>query len=323
MAGPTRATTRWDGEAGAYPSYDSAGAYGFIPELWSGILVENLYPSSVFSDISNTNYEGEIKAKGDVVNIRTKPHMAISDYEVGGGLTYEVPGSNKVQLAVNNAKSFSFQVNDVDEAQSDIEQMVSMFQEGAEEDLKAAIDADCLSKISADVAAANKGATAGAESGNIDLGTTGSAISLTETNIIQKIVEMGQVLDEQHLPQTGRWLVLPPWACTRVLLSELKDASIAGDGTSIARNGRMGQIGRFTIYQSTQLPTVSDTGTKWKIFGGHRNFLTWATQMLNMEALPNPSDFGQLVRGLAVYGAKVTKGEGIVELYAAPGALGA
>jgi len=317
-----RATTRWDGVAGAYPNYGSSGTVGYIPELWSAKLVENLYPSSVFGSIANTDYEGEISNVGDTVNIRTVPHVAISDYVVGGGLTYEVPQSDKVQLEIDSAKAFSFQVNSIDKAQSDI-QLIDKFTAGAAEDLKAAIDKDCFTKISADVAPENKGPNAGRDSGNINLGGAGAPVVIDNTNILQYIVLLGQVLDEQDLPDVGRWLVLPPWACTRALLSDLKDASITGDGSSVLRNGRLGVIDRFTIYRSRHLPTATETGgDATRIFAGHPMRLTWASNVIENETLPNPSDFGSLVRGLTAYGVKVLGGgDGIAELYAQPGAL--
>ena len=43
----------------------------FIPEIWSGKLIENFYDATVLAAISNTDYEGEIRSMGDTVNIRT------------------------------------------------------------------------------------------------------------------------------------------------------------------------------------------------------------------------------------------------------------
>ncbi|MEO5342218.1 MAG: hypothetical protein H7842_02570 [Gammaproteobacteria bacterium SHHR-1] len=267
----------------------------------------------------------EIKGYGDTVIIRQDPSITVSDYTIGGGLTYQVPTSTVVELPIDTAKSFSFQVNDIDRVQSDLN-LMNRFSQAAANDLKVAVDLNCFTKVSAGIAAANKGATAGADSGNINLGAASAdgsaAISLTETNIIKMLMLMNQVLDEQSAPEDGRWVVLPPWACTRALLSELKDASLAGDGTSILRNGRIGVIGNLEIYRSRNLPTVTETAVvSTKIFAGHSMGLTWASQITETESMKNPSDFGDLVRGLAVYGVKVTKGEALVELYAKQGAL--
>lgn len=47
MAGPIRDA--------AHPDYSSTGASGFIPQVWSGKLVEKLYARTCFAEIANTD----------------------------------------------------------------------------------------------------------------------------------------------------------------------------------------------------------------------------------------------------------------------------
>ena len=72
--------------------------------------------------------------------------------------------------------------------------------------------------------------------------------------IIDLLVRLGQVLDEKNIPRDGRWVVIPAWLSAQIKMSELRDASLTGDGTSILRNGRLGVVDRFTIYVSNLLP---------------------------------------------------------------------
>ncbi|MCS5561675.1 MAG: hypothetical protein NZ764_08305 [Marinobacter nauticus] len=46
----------------------------------------------------------EIRQQGDSVQIRTTPSITIRDYEIGGGLNYEKPTSDKVELQIDQAK---------------------------------------------------------------------------------------------------------------------------------------------------------------------------------------------------------------------------
>lgn len=311
MAGPTRAA--------GVPSVASDSASGFVPEIWSGKLVEKLYLSTVFGEISNTDYEGEIRQQGDIVKIRTTPSIVIRDYEIGGSLNYENPTSPKVELQINKAKYFAFNVNDVDEHQSDIK-LMDNWSDDAGEQMKIALDADVLSTVYADVAAENAGATAGAISGSYNLGTTGAPVAITKADVIDYIVDCGTVLDEQNVPDTGRWIVLPAWMCGMLKKSDLRDASITGDGVSPMRNGRIGMIDRFTVYKSNNLDVVVDgVDNVTNIIFGHKKAITWASQMTNMESLKNPTDFGDLVRGLNVYGFKVIDPNAIGHLYARRG----
>lgn len=273
------------------------------------------YDATVFGEIASTDYEGVISDVGDKVYIRTRATITIRDYKRGGGLTYEKPESPNVTLNIDQAKYFGFNCNDIDKYQADIE-LMDEWAEDASEQMKITIDKQVLSTIYADVSADNAGAAAGKLSQNIDLGSTGSPLQLSKTNIIDFIVDLGTVLDEQAVPETGRWLVLPAWACGLIKKSDLKDASLAGDDTSIVRNGRIGMIDRFTIYNSNNLDVVTDGVNRvTNVVAGHKAGLTFASQMTKMETLPDPDDFGQLVRGLNVYGYEVIEGKYLAHGY--------
>src|SRR5438270_4200668 len=86
---------------------NTLGTTGFIPEIWSGKLVEKFYASTVLAAISNTDYEGEIKNKGDRVKIRTKPTISIHDYKSDGLLGLDRPTGGTVELYIGNGKYFS------------------------------------------------------------------------------------------------------------------------------------------------------------------------------------------------------------------------
>ena len=139
-------------------------------------------------------------------------------------------------------------------------------------------------------------------------------------NILETIVNCETVLDEQDAPEEGRWLVIPPWFKGMIMNSDLKDASLTGDGKSILRNGRIGRIGNFTLYVSNLLTSATDgANTVWHIMAGQRHALSFAAQMTKMESLRAESTFGTLVRGLNVYGYKVLKPEALVDVYATKG----
>jgi hypothetical protein len=296
----------------------------FIPQIWSGKLVEKFYAATVLGAIANTDYEGEIRNQGDLVKIRTKPTLTIRNYVAGQTLTYERPSSNVVELMIDKGKYFNAVVDDVQEVQADLD-MLSMWADDASEQMKIAIDSDVLHDTtgmgaSANIHADNLGASAGRISNNINLGTTGAPLQLVarspqtgQTEIMDLIVYLGQTLDEQNIPETGRWLLLPAWACSMLKRSELRDASLTGDSVSASRNGRLGMIDRFTIYVSNLLP-INTNATA--IYAGHPHALTFASQLTKMETLRAESTFGTIMRGLQVYGYKVVDGTAIAKAYA-------
>ena len=305
----------------AYPRVPGQPNYSgvFIPEIWSTKLIDKYYDGTVLSEISNTDYEGEIRNMGDKVIIRTRPTLEIHDYEIGQSLIHQRPEAPTLELLIDKGFYWDTIIDDVVEKQQDIDQM-NLWAEDASEQMKIKLDTRVLGSIVPDIAANNKGTTAGRISGNINLGTTGSPVALTRTNILDTILELGQVLDEENNQETGRFLLLPFWATTLLKLSDIKDASLTGDGTSPLRNGRVGIIDRFTVYNSNLLPRYLDGGNNtFHMLAGTQAGLTFATQLTKTEDLRAESTFGDIMRGLMVYGHKVVKPEALAAAYVRKG----
>lgn len=287
--------------AGGHPSMSG----GYIPEIWSGKLIEKFYPASTIAAIANTDYEGEITAHGDKVIIRTVPDIEVRDYQAGQDLVYDDPQGGKVELLIDKGAYFGFNIDDVEKCQSDLDYM-NKWSNDASEQMKSKVDKRVFADIYADADAANAGATAGKDSGDINLGTAAAPLVVNGDNIVDLIVDMGTVLDEQNVPESGRYLVLPPRYAALIKKSELKDASITGDPKSIIRNGLLGTVDRFTIYQSNHMNRFTvETKKAVNVVFGHKAALTFATQITKNETLRNPKRFGDLVRGLQVYGFEV------------------
>ena len=133
----------------------------FIPEIWSGKLQVKFYQSTVLSEITNNDWEGEIKDQGDKVEIRTVPTITISNYSKGQTLASQVPTTDLVELLIDKGKYFQTVVDDVDDVQSDLK-LMDIFTNDASQQMKIAIDTDVLSALVGASATANEGATAGA-----------------------------------------------------------------------------------------------------------------------------------------------------------------
>jgi hypothetical protein len=308
-----------------YPTGSTSTDYvaaGFIPEIWSGKLIEKFYAATVLAAISNTDYEGEIKSYGDRVKIRTKPTLIINNYLVNGDLALQRPAGSSVELTIDQGKYFAAIIDDVIEKQSDINNM-SLWSDDASEQMKIVVDTDVLTFLLGQANPANMGLAAGLISQNINLGVTGTPIATVGRNptvgqveIIDVLLRIGQALDEQNIPETGRWIVMPTWATFQIKRSELREVFVSGDSVSILRNGKFGQIDRFTIYASNLLPNGVAAGLaagEWPIFGGHAHGLTFASQLTNVETIRSERTFGQILRGLQVYGRQVLDNKALAQ----------
>jgi hypothetical protein len=305
----------------------------FIPTLWSGKLLAKFYQNTMMSELFNTDYEGELKNQGDTVRIRLAPSISISDYVAGMNLNYEVPTPIFQDMQVNKGKYFGVQVNDVLAYQSDMN-LMNMFTEDAAKQLKIQIENEVFfnSFVTEGPAAANEGGAAGAISAAYNLGTDIAPVDqATPENVLKAILRMSTVLDEQNVPEDGRWLLLTPFDRHLLMQSSLAQAYFTGDNSSVVRSGKIGSIDRFDVYVSNLLPrgaagkalvagltdpatggTVSNAKARRVMVAGTKAAGSFAMTVNKTEPLRNQTDFGDIVRGLAVYGRKVVKPEALV-----------
>lgn len=308
------------------PAYSGS----FIPAVWSSKLNAKFYAASVFGDIANTNWQGDIGSLGDKVIIQTAPTLTVSDYQAGTSLSYQVPAPSTTELVIDKAKYFAFQVNDVLEYQAQ-PNLIDMFSADAAQQMRIAIDSTVLYRSFNTCHAANMGAAAGLKSGGYNLGTDAAPVALTPSNILAQILALASVLDEQNVPDTDRFLLLDPATRQVLFQSNLAQAQFMGDATSVVRNGMIGSIDRFKVYVTNQLPKASaGTATPWisgdgsennitstsglkrrVLMAGHKSGITFASQITKMETVRNPSDFGDFIRSLNVYGYKTVRSEAL------------
>jgi hypothetical protein len=270
-------------------SFFSTGAtseVNFVPEVFSKLLQAKFYKQSVLPAISNTDYEGEISGQGDKVVIRTVPAVTINDY--AGTVSNQELTTAKVEMLIDKAKYYSFKIDDVLAAQADIN-MLEAASSDAAEGMRVAVESDVMSSVIT-------GAT-----------TIGAQTTITASNILGEILELSTALDTLNIPEEGRFIVLPPSMISLLKQSELRQAYLTGDSESPLRNGRVGMVDRFTVYQSNMLFTASSGAddTYTHVLAGHPKAISFASQFTNTETVRLESTFGDAVRGLKVYGSKV------------------
>lgn len=308
--------------AGGYADYSSTGTGGsFSPEIWSSLLTEKTYANTVMGDICDLSWEGEISKLGDTVHIRTQPNITINTYQIGQTISYQVPTSTATQLTIDQGLYWAYQIDDIDRYESDID-LMDTFTQNAVQATMVKQDQTLLAGIPASVGTANQGASAGAISGNINLGTTGAPLSVTSSNAVDSVVfAASQALDEQNIPYDGRrWMVLPSWMIRKLRNSEIKLVYETGDAVSPARNGKIGRIADFEIYQSNNLSSGADGSvTAFNCLFGWSPGLAWASQFIETDIVKLQTQIGVGVRSVCAYGFNVVVPNYIGNVYATPG----
>lgn len=278
----------------AFATTGANSAANFIPEIFSKKLQAKFYASSVLPQISNTDYEGEISGQGNKVNIRTVPNVTVSNYT--GSVSYADVTTQVIELMIDKAKSYAFKVDDILKVQADIAFQNEASKDAAEQ-MRIAVEQDVL--------------------GNIVTGSTTvlDKASVSASNILDHVLEAGRKLDELNIPESDRFIVLSPLYIEMLKKTDLKLAYLTGDGVSPIRNGKVGMIDRFTVYQSNLLATGTggDAG-KTLALAGHPKATCFASQFVKTETVRLTDTFGDGVRGLKVYGYKVVVPDALVTM---------
>ncbi|WP_211828674.1 hypothetical protein [Kistimonas asteriae] len=274
------------------PAFPTGNAANGLSIIYSKKLNAKFYAATSLMETCNTDWEGEIQGEGSEVVIRSRPGVDIYDYD--GTVTYQGLEPGKISLPIDQAKAYSFLDDYIQSLQSNIKEVDEATIDAAE-NMKIHVETDVHA-----VMAANAGLT---------FGDTTNGDVLDKSNVLDFIVDMGTLLDENNVPESGRFIKLPPWVCGMIKKSELKDASLSGDGSSALRTGRLGVIDRFTIYNSNTLPVAAG---KFNILAGTKHATAFAGQFVNHETLTLESKFGKGHRGLKVYGRKVVKSDALV-----------
>ena len=297
----------------------------FLPSIYSRKVLNFFRKSSVVEAITNTDYAGEISAYGDSVKIIKEPVISVSDYTRNSDTTETRLTDQEINLVVDSAKAFKFIVDDIESNMSHVnfkEVATSSAAYALRDSYDAAVIANMFSGVStsspdhvlgADAAAATQ--TMGQHQGgsnSIDL--TGS--DGTGADPLDVMAFMAKLLDEQNVPEEGRWFVAPPSWYEQLSQSGSKLLSVdfnAGQGS--IRNGLVssGKLRGFDMYKSNNIAAASTASGK--VLAGHISSTATAQTIISTETLRDPTSFGDIVRGLHVYGSKVLRPEALVSAF--------
>ncbi len=127
---------------------------------------------------------------------------------------------------------------------------------------------------------------------------------VTKTSIYADICALKTKLDNDKIPKTDRYLVVPPDITNLLIQASELTPAIAIAYETVVLNGEIGRVAGFKIYESTN---VSGSATKgWQCIAGHKSFITFAHAFTESRVVDSEDYFSKKYQGLNVYGAKVT-----------------
>ena len=294
----------------------------FLPKVYSKQVLNFFRKASVAEAITNTDYAGEIAAFGDTVRIIKEPIISVDQYERGGTVTKTALTDQEVTLIVDIANAFKFIVDDIETNMSHVN-FRDVATSSAAYALRDAFDTGVIATMFAGVSASSPNHILGSDSatdlaagtfdgtGNLDIGYASG-----EHDPIDVLSHMARLLDEQNVPEEGRWFLANPQFYEQLVQTSSKLMSVdfnAGQGS--IRNGLVssGKLRGFDMYKSNNI--AATTNAAGKCIAGHMSSTCTAQTITSTEVIRDPDSFGDIVRGLHVYGAKVLRPEALVSAF--------
>ena len=294
----------------------------FLPKIYSKKVLNFFRKASVVEAITNTDYSGEINAYGDSVKIIKEPVITVYQYERGADVTKTALTDQETSLVVDTANAFKFIVDDIETSMSHVN-FKEVAASSAAYALRDAFDEGVIATMFAGVSASSPNHILGSDNatdlaagtfdgtGNLDVG-----FGTDEHDPLDIMAYMARLLDEQDIPEEGRWFLAPPSFYEQLGQSSSKLMSVdfnAGQGS--IRNGLVssGKLRGFDMYKSNNVAAPSNAAGK--ILGGHMSSTATAQTITSTEVLRDPDSFGDICRGLHVYGAKVLRPEAMVSAF--------
>lgn len=294
----------------------------FLPSVYSKKVLNFFRKSSVAEAITNTDYAGEISAYGDSVRIIKEPEITVYTYERGADVTQTKLTDQEVSLVVDTANAFKFIVDDIETAMSHVN-FKEVASSSAAYALRDAFDEGVIATMFSGVSASSPNHILGSDNatdlaagtfdgtGNLDIGFASG-----EHDPIDVLSHMARLLDEANVPEEGRWFLANPEFYEQLVQTSSKLMSVdfnAGQGS--IRNGLVstGKLRGFDMYKTNNIAAA--TNAAGKCIAGHMSSTCTAQTIVNTEVIRDPDSFGDIVRGLHVYGAKVLRGDALVSAF--------
>ena len=294
----------------------------FLPKVYSKQVLNFFRKASVAEAITNTDYAGEIAGFGDTVRIIKEPEITVYQYERGQDVTQTKLTDQEVTLIVDTANAFKFIVDDIETNMSHVN-FRDVATSSAAYALRDAFDEGVIAAMFSGVSSSSPDHVLGTDNatdiaagtfdgtGNLDIG-----FGTSEHDPIDVMARMARLLDEQNVPEEGRWFLGSPDFYEQLAQSSSKLLSVdfnAGQGS--IRNGLVssGKLRGFNMYKSNNIASTSNAAGK--CLAGHISSTATAQTITSTEVIRDPSSFGDIVRGLHVYGVKVLRGEALVSAF--------
>lgn len=250
----------------------------FIQTIWSRDILKDLELKLKLVDNCLRSYEGDCKF-ARTVKILGVGEPTISEYDGTSPLAYPKMTDKGQELVIDQGRSFSFLVDDIEQAQS-VPGLREEYTRKASHGLATAADTYIANLI--------KGVTS-----NVT-----TATDLTQEAVKTAIDEAIVALRERNFDEEGVIEITP------AVFSVFKNCliTLSTDNPEYIKKGKVGTYDGFDVIMSNNM--AKDTTHFYCDVRG-KKAIAYAGQINDVEAQRSRDYFGDEVRGLLTFGAKV------------------
>jgi len=239
--------------ADSYTIHNSTGAGGhatFIPEIWANEAIGVLHKAAIMPQLVQRNWEKMIAKQGDTINIPKTGTLTVKDKAIDTVIVPDQPQGSVVQITLSKHKVVSFLVEDVAQAQSSPDIILSYVRDGMKKIAKQ-VDLDLLGMYASLANSVGTGGDGMCDSSFLD--------SLPILNAKNK-------LDTNEADDEGRSLVIHPDAEVELLrCAKFTSAERIGNANAVIQ-GMIGKIYGFNVFTDPRViqttagtPSVTST----------------------------------------------------------------
>ena len=296
----------------------------FVPEFYSQKLLKESKEMTDFkNNMTNSDWEGEIKSAGDTVHICTPD---ASNIVIGEGVVPEVNDvyPKTMTLTIDKTKSFQFKFNDIEQAQSQFN-MMEGYMSIANERMMVEVNKELELEVLNNAEVPNVGTNAAGFQAT-------SATINTFFNRLKKTLMANKALspagfytfkgNKEQALQLNAVVTIGTGLFEQLVNStQLTHPTVQGD--DILYKGVVGQIAGMQIFVDTLLDGIKqaecanhyadEAGKKFIAIAGTKMGITFAEQYNKVEKLRDPQTFADIGRALYLYGYKITNPKSLVK----------
>lgn len=240
--------------------------------------------------VTNSDFEGEIRGKGDEVKINGLGRPTIRKYNESQDMIVEDVEFNERKFKIDQGDYFNFKIPLVSSVQSGLDVKPEAVNEAAE-GMAEQVDTYIGKLMKDGVKASNK------------LGNT--EIDVDKKDAYRVLVALRQKLNTTHVPKIDRFVVVGPDMEAALLQDERLDKT----GTGGLLNGEIGRLLGFRIISAPTVPTI---GGRETVIAGHPMATAFGYQITEVaESTMLPYRFARAISGLQVYGGAVLRPEAL------------